>query len=249
MTKQQIKGWWNATTTVLIGIAVILAMLIWGVKLIGMDIFVVQSGSMEPTHHVGSLIYVKEVDPNELKVGDVITFSLGGSSRGTHRIIEIVDQNGVPHFRTKGDANEDIDASLVSPANLVGKVAFSIPFLGYLIAYIQHPPGLFVAMAVSMVLLILVILPDFIFEDEPKKKKKKRRKKKKPNAVKPTAAPEAESAAVDSSEPLLSEDLSEDPIQVPDAETETEAADSVGEADTVSAETSTETGGNSSENS
>jgi len=240
MTKRQLKGWWNATTTVLIGIAVILAMLIWGVKLIGMDIFVVQSGSMEPTHHVGSLIYVKEIDPNELEVGDVITFSLGGSSRGTHRIIEIVDQNGVPHFRTKGDANDDIDANLVSPSNLVGKVAFSIPFLGYLIAYIQHPPGLFVAMAVSIVLLILVILPDFIFEEEPKKKKRKKKKKTAAHKVKSEPSDKSNSEGADGSADAISE-----------AETGTEISEDASKnaESCQAAEVSAETGGATDENS
>ena len=57
-------------------LAVILAVALVGVRLVGLQVFTVLSGSMEPTYHVGSLIYVKDVDYKELEAGDVITFML-----------------------------------------------------------------------------------------------------------------------------------------------------------------------------
>lgn len=167
---EKVKKIWNAVTTVLIVAAVVLAALLWGSRLIGMDVFVVQSGSMEPEYHVGSLVYVKEADAGTLDVGDVITFQLSGDTLGTHRIIEVVYEDGEPAFRTKGDANDHEDNGLVTPAEIVGEVKFSIPYLGYLVVYIQGSPGKYVAIAAAAVLLLLVLLPDLLFDDKNEKK-------------------------------------------------------------------------------
>jgi signal peptidase len=168
--RNTIKRVWNVVTTVLVGLMVILAALLWGFRLLGFEVLVVQSGSMEPNYHVGSLVYVKPVDASELEIGDVITFELGGGVRGTHRIIEVLDDNGNLSFRTKGDNNDDADFNPIFPEAIVGEVKFAIPHLGFLITYIQQPPGTYVAISVVAVLLLLTILPDLIFPEESKKK-------------------------------------------------------------------------------
>lgn len=174
---RRIKNIWNGITTLLVGIALVLAILIWGFRLIGMDVFIVQSGSMEPDYKVGGLVYVNEVDPETLEVGDVITFKLGEDTLGTHRIIEVLEENGAPAFRTKGDANDYEDNGLVTPDILVGQVKFTIPELGFLVTYIQQPPGTYFAFCAVAMLLILTILPDILFEDTSKKKKSQKNKK------------------------------------------------------------------------
>ena len=170
---RKIKKIWNGITTVLLSIALVFAILIWGLRLIGMNVFIVQSGSMEPELQVGALVYVSKADSDSLEVGDVITFRLSEDTLATHRIIEVVQENGSVAYRTKGDANEMEDSSLVAPQNVVGKVRFSIPELGYLVTYIQEPPGTYIAFCVVAGLLVLTILPDILFEDTSKKKKGK----------------------------------------------------------------------------
>lgn len=167
-----IKKVWNLVTTVLIGMILILAVLLWGFRFLGYEILMVQSGSMEPAIHVGSLVYVKNVEPERLEEGDVITFELGGGVRGTHRIIEVLDEGDSLSFRTKGDNNDDADANPVRPEAIVGKVDFTIPNLGYLVAYIQQPAGRFVAMSAAALVLLLTILPELIFSEENKNKHK-----------------------------------------------------------------------------
>ena len=85
-----IKKIWNIVSGILVGLAVFLAILLVGVRLVGFQVFSVLSGSMEPSYHVGSLIYVKKIDPQELKSGDVITFMLDEDTVATHRIVEMV---------------------------------------------------------------------------------------------------------------------------------------------------------------
>jgi len=161
-----IKRIWNAVTTVLIGLMVILAALLWGFRPFGYEILIVQSGSMEPSCPVGSLVYIKPVDAAELKTGDIITFELGGGLRGTHRITAVTEENGSLAFRTKGDANDMEDSNPVAPKDIVGKVTLTIPKLGYLVTYIQNPPGTYVTICAAAFLLLLTILPDLIFPNE-----------------------------------------------------------------------------------
>ena len=165
-----IKTIWNAITTILVILVVILSALLWGCRLVGCEAFVVQSGSMEPSYHVGSLVYVKPADAAELEVGDVITFELGSGIRGTHRITEVINENGSLTFRTKGDANDYADASPIPPEAIVGQVKFTIPYLGYLAAFIQQPPGKYLAFSAAALILLLTILPDLIFPEQNKKK-------------------------------------------------------------------------------
>ena len=180
---RSIKKIWNIISTTLVVIVVALAFALVGVRLVGLNVFAVLSGSMEPTYHVGSLIYVQDVDYKELEVGDPITYLIDEDTVVTHRIIEVLvdeeDPNTIRYF-TQGDANDVPDGSSVHYKNIIGKPVFTIPYLGYVSAYIQNPPGMYIAIAACAVLILLVFLPD-LFEDEgeqPKKEKKEKKSKK-----------------------------------------------------------------------
>lgn len=168
-----IKKICSVLSTVLVVVAVLLAVALVGVRVVGYTPYTILSGSMEPTYHVGSLIYVKKVDTSTLEVGDPITFALSEDTIATHRIVEVVpdeEDASVIRFRTKGDANETVDGALVHYKNVLGKPVFTIPYLGYVADYIQHPPGMYTAIAAGVILLLLVFVPD-MFDDEKKKKK------------------------------------------------------------------------------
>ena len=169
-----IKKAWDVMTTILVAAVVIIAILLVGVRLVGLQVFTVLSGSMEPTYHTGALIYVKSVDYQDLEAGDVITFMLDEDTVATHRIVEVVPDETDPtvlRYRTKGDANDAEDGSLVHYKNVIGSPVFSIPYLGYVANYIQNPPGTYIAISVGAVLLLLVFLPDLFAKDEEEKKK------------------------------------------------------------------------------
>lgn len=169
-----IKRIWNWISGVLVGIVVLLAIALVGVRLVGLQPYVVLSGSMEPTYHVGSLIYVKSVDYKQLKAGDPITYMISQDTVVTHRITEVlVDEEDPDTLRyfTKGDANDVPDGTSVHYKNIIGKPVFAIPYLGYVSNYIQNPPGKYVAIAAGALLILLVFLPD-VFSDEEKEKAK-----------------------------------------------------------------------------
>lgn len=167
-----LKKIWNFISTVLVAVVVLLALLLAGARIFGLQVFTVLSGSMEPTYHTGSLIYVKKVDPFTIQPGQPITFMLDEKTVATHRVVGVVpdeEDTTVIRFRTKGDANEAEDGTLVHYKNVIGEPVFSIPYLGYLAEYIQHPPGMYVAISAGAVLLLLVFIPDIFSDDEKKK--------------------------------------------------------------------------------
>ena len=152
-------------TTIILVIVVILALLLAGARLVGLQVYTVLSGSMEPTYHVGSIIYVKEVDPATLKVGDPISFLISEKTVATHRIIEVLPDESDPNvirFRTKGDNNDIEDTNPVHSNNVLGKVVGTIPLLGYVSNFVQNPPGTYIALAAMAILILAVFVPDII---------------------------------------------------------------------------------------
>lgn len=105
---------WSFVTTLLVVIVVILAILLVGVRVVGLTPYAVLSGSMEPTYHVGSLIYVREIEPAQIEVGTPITFVVNEDLLvATHRVVEIesyttvqkemVDEEGNPILDEEGN--------------------------------------------------------------------------------------------------------------------------------------------------
>ena len=155
----------NIITTAFLVLVLIIAVALVGVRLFGIAPYTVLSGSMEPTYHVGSLIYVKPIAPDDLKVGDSITYIIAGETVVTHRIIEIIPdygENGELGFKTKGDANETEDGTPVHANNIIGKPIFTIPYLGYMAYFIQTPPMSYIAIGLCVFMLSMTFLPDLV---------------------------------------------------------------------------------------
>ena len=169
---KSIKKLWNIITTIVVAVVIIMAIALVGVRLIGLQVYTVLSGSMEPTYQTGSLLYVKEVDPSTLEVDDVITFMVDDDTVATHRIVEVVPDetdSSILYFRTKGDANESVDGSLVHENNVLGSPVFSIPKMGYVANYVQSPPGMYIVISAGAIFLLLMFLPDLFTKDDKKK--------------------------------------------------------------------------------
>ena len=155
----------NRITTVYLIIVVIVSILLVGVRLVGIEPFTVLSGSMEPTYHVGSIIYVVDVKPEELKNNDCVTYVIEGGTVVTHRIVDVVpdeDNPSIVRFRTKGDANDIEDGTLLSPLNVLGKPIFTIPYLGYVASVVQKPQGIVLIVGICVMLLLISYISDAI---------------------------------------------------------------------------------------
>lgn len=167
MSSSQIfKKIWDVLSTIIVIFVVICAVFLMGTRLIGFQAYSVLSGSMEPAYSVGDLIYVWEKDPEDIKVGDTITFVLNEDlDLATHRVVGIDNENRA--FITKGDANDNQDNKPVKFENYKGVTLFSLPMLGYVSNFIQNPPGMYITIGIGVLLVAVVFLPDFF-----KKKKK-----------------------------------------------------------------------------
>ena len=163
---RRIYSW---ATSVLIAIVAIVAILLAGVRLVGLTPYTVLTGSMEPVYHVGSMIYVQKTDPMALQVGDPVTYYTGNGSIVTHRVVEVVNDPVYGHcYRTKGDANNIEDGSLLTPGKVIGIPVFTVPYLGYVALYVQNPPGTYVAVIACIALLLLTMLGDYLFPEQGK---------------------------------------------------------------------------------
>lgn len=134
-------------------------------RLAGREAFAVMSGSMEPYYHVGSIVYVdKDISPEEIQVGDPITFRKAYTAVATHRVIAIDEE--ARQFTTKGDANEVQDMAPVSFDNVIGKAGMSIPLLGYISLNITTKKGMIAAAAVVVVFILLQLIPEILKPEE-----------------------------------------------------------------------------------
>ena len=145
-------------STLLLTVMVALAVLLVGVRVVGLTPYTVLSGSMVPTYPVGAMIYVRAVAPQDIQVGTPLTFTLPGGTVATHRVHELVTVNGETQYITKGDANDTLDPP-VSFDRVIGTPVFSIPLLGYLSAWLQTGAGTGSCIVLVAVVLLVQLLP------------------------------------------------------------------------------------------
>ena len=150
----------SAISTLLVITVVALAILLVGVRLVGLTPYTVLSGSMEPAYHVGSLIYVRPIDAQDIEVGTPLTFTVSdGSLVATHRVVEIITENGETLYITKGDANDVTDPPL-KYSRVIGSPVFSIPFLGYFSTWLQSGAGVIAGIALAAMPLLSALLTE-----------------------------------------------------------------------------------------
>lgn len=150
------------------GILVVLAVLLTPVSQVfgGLQLLAVMSGSMEPTIHVGGIVGIRPVPATELQVGDVITFANQDNPDVlvTHRIVSLEPRDGQMMLTTKGDANDSVDAMASSSGHAVGRVDFSLPWLGFLTVWLASPVA---KIAILIVSVISFALPSIKRTPEP----------------------------------------------------------------------------------
>jgi len=153
--------------TIKVIISVILIVIGIGVAIIALPIFgnqtlIVRSGSMFPTIDVGSIIVIRPLESlispisasPKYKKGDIIAFRSDKNSNTiiTHRVTSYEIFNGTVFYKTKGDANEEIDNWQVDEKNIIGKSYLTIPQAGKVLAFAKSKYGF----------PLLIILPSLI---------------------------------------------------------------------------------------
>ena len=131
-------------------------------KIFGYMALTVESDSMAATDFAaGDVIFIKDVDPAELKVGDIIAFiSQNPVSFGdtvTHKIRNLTtDENGDAGFITYGTTTGTSDEDIVTYDFVLGKYVGHIAKVGYFFDFLKSTPGYIVCILVPFVALIVL---------------------------------------------------------------------------------------------
>jgi len=96
----------------------------------------VLSGSMRPVFDAGDVAIVAKVPADVIREGDIIQFRKEKITV-MHRVVEIQETEDTKFFITKGDANNAPDLAPVVPEQVVGKVVFTIPKIGWVAIIIK----------------------------------------------------------------------------------------------------------------
>jgi len=121
------------------------------------QLYVVLSGSMNPTFDTGSVIAVEPVDPGNIKLKDIITFKSPEDEKMiiTHRVKGIMQlETGQVAYMTQGDANNAPDQKLVPADNVIGKAVYWVPYAGYVTDFARTKKGLFIMIVIPGILII-----------------------------------------------------------------------------------------------
>lgn len=165
IVKKVILGILNAISIALIVFAVAALLIVVNTRsgeapnFFGYSMFRVLTGSMEPELPVGSMVIVKRVGAEEVKIGDIITFfSTDPTLQGgvnTHRVIDI-DNSGMDIlFTTKGDANQFKDEYGAVGSNLIGVVIYCSKFLGTAVRLASNPVIFFPLLVIPLGIILI----------------------------------------------------------------------------------------------
>ena len=139
--------------TAVIIIAGLLALTIFPIQN-NFQVKIVQSGSMEPAIKTGSIVVVKP--QKTYAAGNIITFGKDTVDEVpiTHRILESRAINGKIFYTVKGDANNAPDPREVSHEEVIGKVIFDVPYLGFVIDFARTPIGFVLIIGVPAAVVV-----------------------------------------------------------------------------------------------
>lgn len=131
-------------------------------SVMGYSLFRVMTGSMEPAIPTNAVIVTHAVDPDEIEVGDVISYfskdpALNGAVN-THRVVAIYEEAGTIFYQTRGDANNADDLYPPTANDIIGEVVFSSYLLGVAVRLISNPLVFFPLILVPLLILLILNL-------------------------------------------------------------------------------------------
>lgn len=125
----------------------------------GHPVLIIRSASMSPAIPVGAAVLL-DSGSTDLRTGDVVALQLDNGAVFAHRVTRLVSLGGVPYVETKGDANPAVDPALTPLDHVIGRVSFTLPFVGFLVAGFAMPTGAATALLAALTLLTALWLVD-----------------------------------------------------------------------------------------
>lgn len=143
------------------------------------NLFVIQTGSMEPVIAPGDVVIVKEINPEDIVVGDIMAFRVDINSDGeddvvVHYIAEINAFNGELVFKTKPHVSDLQDGWTIEEKDIIGVYNYQINGIGNALSFAQSWVGL---IFIIIDIIIISIGYDMLFGNKEKKQKLDEEKK------------------------------------------------------------------------
>jgi signal peptidase len=182
------SGLFSAIGTAILVIIIVVAGGIFALQLLGHKPMAILSGSMEPRFNVGGVVFINtKAKPEDVILGDVITFSIGEDTLVTHRVTQVGDNE----FRTKGDANNAEDLAPVPFDAMIGSAWLHIPKLGYALMALGTRQGFAAAAIIAAIVIALFTVSALLAP--PKKKDDEQAPQQKPPDAGDSAPPQNQS--------------------------------------------------------
>jgi signal peptidase len=127
----------------------------------GFDLYIVRSDSMHQVFKAGDSVVTVPVGflGKSVQVGTIVTYKLEGKTV-THRIVQVNSDTVI----TKGDANDDPDATPVPMSDVAGIYLFKIPNGGYFSVFLHTRIGWLTTLIIPASLLVALIIRDILKE-------------------------------------------------------------------------------------
>ncbi|KKT34914.1 MAG: Fibronectin type III domain-containing protein [Candidatus Gottesmanbacteria bacterium GW2011_GWB1_44_11c] len=120
--------------------------------------YIVQTGSMEPTIHTGSIALIRQINADQIKKGDIIIFTSPKDPNQTilHRVFEVKQKDKNIEFEMKGDNNTAPDNWMIPAVSIKGICFSTIPFLGHPAAFLKTQKGFIILIGIPALFLIIL---------------------------------------------------------------------------------------------
>lgn len=153
---RRVSGWLLSLVLIVAGVGAIAVGVI--PPMTGASAYNVLSGSMEPTLPVGSVVVVRPQPADQIKPGDVITYTDRDPASlatrvVTHRVVAVEQGPGGLSFRTRGDANDTPDLRAIAAGDVHGVLWYSLPVAGWVRNFLVSPAGLLYTAGVALLVL------------------------------------------------------------------------------------------------
>ncbi len=128
----------------------------------GYRAIIVIGGSAEPDIHYHSIIVTAKYKPEDLKIGDYVTFSTNGEVNTTHKIVSIDLENdiivcrGNQYNQETGQYEEQNTEQVIKYKNIVGKVIYTNYILGTTVWTIRSNMYILIGLFACIMLLLIV---------------------------------------------------------------------------------------------
>lgn len=159
------RRWVGApVAAVTVALALPLATLFGAAWVGGWRLQAVETSSMDPTLPAGSMLVSEPIDPADVAPGMVVAFvhPEDRSRVVSHRIVRVLERRDGLFFRTKGDANREVDSHLVPASDVRSRVRWHVPDLGAIVRWLAWPRGFLVLVVVPALLLVAGEVRDLV---------------------------------------------------------------------------------------